>query len=59
LTGGKNYNTSPKLKVIGNTEIELSAEIQGNSVSKINVIKNSYNLKSPLNIVAYNNSNVY
>ena len=59
LTGGKNYNTSPKLKVIGNTEIELSAEIQGNSVSKVNVIKNSYNLKSPLNIVAYNNSNGY
>ena len=59
LTSGKNYNTPPKLKIIGNNDIEIYAGIQGGSVVSVNILKNSYNLKEPLRIVPYNNSNGY
>ena len=59
LTGGKNYNTPPKLKVIGNDQIELTSKIQGGSVINVEITKNVFNLKNPFNIVPYNNSNGY
>ena len=59
LTGGKNYNTSPRLKVIGNDQLELTSKIQGGSVIDVKIVKNVFNLKDPLRIVPYNNSNGY
>ncbi len=59
LTGGKKYNTPPRLKVIGNDELKLTAGIQGGSVNTVSVDTNSFNLKDPLRIVPYNNSNGY
>ena len=59
LTGGKNYNTAPKLKVIGNNKISLISEIQGGSVVNVKIDKNTFSLKEPLRIVPYNNSNGY
>ncbi|NDB32434.1 MAG: hypothetical protein EB160_03115, partial [Nitrososphaeria archaeon] len=59
ITGGINYNTAPKLKVIGNNTIKLSASIQGGSVTSVKIDTNSSSLDSPLKIVPYNNSNGY
>ena len=59
LTGGKNYNTPPKLKVIGNDQIELISKIQGGSVISVEITKNVFDLKNPFKIVPYNNSNGY
>lgn len=57
LDGGKNYNTAPSLKVIGNDEIKLSANIQSGSVVSVDVINNVQNLSSPLEIISLKNSN--
>jgi photosystem II stability/assembly factor-like uncharacterized protein len=59
LTSGRNYNTPPKLKVIGNNNIEIYAGVQGGSVVSVNISKNDFGLKEPLRIVPYNNSNGY
>jgi hypothetical protein len=59
LTGGKNYNTPPRLKVIGNDSIKLSASIQGGSVTKVNIDQNSSSLDQSLKIIPFNNSNGY
>jgi len=59
LAGGRNYNTPPKLKVIGNDQLELTSKIQGGSVIDVKIAKNVFNLKDPLRIVPYNNSNGY
>ena len=59
LTGGKNYNNAPRLKVIGSNQISLIAEIQGGSVINVKIDKNAFNLKESLQIVPYNNSNGY
>jgi hypothetical protein len=59
LTGGKNYNVAPNLKVIGNDQIVLNAEIQGGSVINVKITKNVSDLKEPLRIVSTNNSNGY
>jgi len=57
LYGGKNYNTPPNLKVIGNNELQLTTELKGNSVSKVSIIVNDNTLDTPLPIVPVNNSN--
>jgi hypothetical protein len=59
LNGGRGYSTPPRLKVLGNDKIRLSAKIQGGSVSEIEVIENVSNLSSPLEIVPTRNSNGY
>jgi hypothetical protein len=59
LKSGKNYNTPPKLKIIGNNEIQLYSGIQGGSITSVNILKNSFSLKNPLPIIPYNNSNGY
>jgi len=59
LSGGNNYNTPPKLKIIGNNEVSLTAKAQGGTVTDVEVTKNTFNLKNPLRIVPYNNSNGY
>ena len=57
LYGGKNYNTPPNLKVIGNDVLQLTTELKGNSVSKVSIIVNDNSLDTPLSIVPVNNSN--
>ena len=57
LNGGKNYNTPPNLKVIGNNVLQLTTELKGNSVSKVSIIVNDNALDTPLSIVPVNNSN--
>jgi hypothetical protein len=57
LYGGKNYNTPPNLKAIGNNVLQLTTELKGNSVSKVSIIVNDNSLDTPLPIVPVNNSN--
>jgi hypothetical protein len=57
LYGGKNYNTPPNLKVIGNNVLQLTTELNGNSVSKVSIVVNDNTLDTPLPIVPVNNSN--
>jgi hypothetical protein len=58
-TGGRGYNTTPSLKVIGNDKIKLSAELQNGSVVNVKVVENTNDLITPLRIVPINNSNGY
>jgi hypothetical protein len=58
-TGGRGYNIAPSLKVIGNNNIKLSAELQNGSVVSVKVIQNTNDLSSPLSIISTNNSNGY
>ena len=57
LYGGKNYNTPPNLKAIGNDVLQFSTELKGTSVSKVSIIVNDNSLDTPLSIVPVNNSN--
>jgi len=59
ITGGKNYNTAPTLKVLGNDKIKLSANLQSGSVVSVNIIQNTNDLINPLRIVPIRNSNGY
>jgi hypothetical protein len=59
-TGGRRYNTAPKLIVKNDTDgIELDAVVSGGSVTSVNIIKNSTSLSGPLDIVPIYNSNGY
>ena len=57
IYGGKNYNTPPNLKVIGNNTLQLTTELSGNSVSDVIIIVNDNTLDTPLSILPVNNSN--
>ena len=57
VTGGNNYNVPPTLKVIGNDEIELTANIQGGSVVEVVIEQNVKNLSGPLKVLPTRNSN--
>jgi hypothetical protein len=59
VTGGKGYNIAPSLTVIGNDRIKLRANIQGGTVSSVDVLENVTNLSSPLQVFATRNSNGY
>lgn len=59
ITGGKNYNTAPTLKIIGNDKIELSAKLESKSIVDVKIVKNTNDLTTPLRIVPINNSNGY
>ena len=60
ITGGRRYNTSPKLIVKNDTSgIELNAKTSGGSVTSVDIIKNSTSLSSPLDIIPIYNSNGY
>ena len=59
ITGGRNYNTNPTLKVIGNDDIILQTKIQGSSVVEVDVIQNVSNLSTPLRVIPAKNSNGY
>ena len=59
LNPGKGYNIAPRLKVLGNDRIKLSAKIQGGSVVDVNVDENTNDLSFPLKIVPIKNSNGY
>lgn len=58
-TGGKGYNYPPKLKVIGNDKIKLSATLKGQSVESVKIDQNTNDLSIPLNIIPIYNSNGY
>jgi len=57
LDGGKNYNTSPILHIKENRGLELRANVEGGSVTSVDIIKNSTSLSGPLEIVPIYNSN--
>ncbi len=57
IYGGKNYNTPPNLKVIGNDALQLTTQLKGNSVSNAIIIVNDNTLETPLPIIPVNNSN--
>lgn len=59
VTGGKNYNTAPTLKVLGNDKIKLSAKLQSGSVVGVNIVQNTNDLIIPLKIIPIRNSNGY
>ena len=59
ISGGKNYVVPPKPVVIGNKGISLSSEIQGGTVTKVNVVTNVNNLTNPLTVLPTKNSNGY
>lgn len=59
ITGGRNYNSIPTLKVIGNDKVKLQATLDGNSVSNVNIIQNTNDLSTPLKIIPTRNSNGY
>ena len=59
VSGGKNYAIPPKPVVVGNSEISLTSELDGGSVSKVNIISNVNNLTSPLTVLPTRNSNGY
>lgn len=57
--GGTNYNTPPTLVVPKNKNIILKSITSGGSVESVEVIKNSTEIASPLEIVSTRNSNGY
>ena len=60
ITGGKRYNSPPKLLVKNDDSgIELSSKVSGGSVTFVDVIKNSTSLSAPLEIISIYNSNGY
>lgn len=59
ITGGKNYNYAPRLKVIGNDNIKLEAIVQGRSVVDVKILENTNDLFEPLQIISTRNTNGY
>jgi len=59
LNAGKKYNTAPVLFVKNGGNIELKSSISGGSIVKVDIIKNSTSLSSPLEIIPIYNSNGY
>lgn len=57
ITGGNGYTRPPSLVVIGNSQIKLSAKIDGGSVNDVEIIENVNNLSVPLTIIPTRNSN--
>ena len=58
-TGGKGYNTAPVLKVVGNDNIKLKANIQGGTVTSVDILENVTNMSAPLSVIPTRNSNGY
>ena len=59
ISGGTNYITAPRLKVIGNNTIKLESIIQGNTVVGVKIITNTKDLTQPLTVLPIRNSNGY
>jgi hypothetical protein len=60
VTGGRRYNSSPKLIVKNDTNgIELNSNIAGGSIVSVDVTKNSTSISKPLEIISIHNSNGY
>jgi hypothetical protein len=57
LFGGKNYNSPPSLKVIGNDFVILNAKLKNSTVKSVSVDVTPNNLSVPLDIIPINNSN--
>ena len=56
-TSGENYTTAPTVIAIGNSTILTRTEIEGSSVSSVEVIVNDTNLNEDLKLIAINNTN--
>ena len=59
IDGGKRYNQPPSLAVRGNSNVQILAHLSGGSVDRVEIIKNAFEFKEPLNIITTNNSNGY
>ena len=60
ITGGVRYNSAPKLIVKNDTSgIDLNAIVASGSIVRVDILKNSTSLSSPLEIVPIYNSNGY
>jgi len=57
LFGGASYNSPPKLKVIGDDSIILSAKLKNSTVESVSIDITPNNLSIPLEIIPINNSN--
>jgi len=57
LFGGKNYNSPPSLKVIGNDSVILNAKLKNSTVKSVSVDVTPNNLSVALEIIPINNSN--
>ena len=55
--GGVNYTQPPKLIVRGNSNVELSAHVNGGAVSRVDILKNSFEFDEPLSVITVKNSN--
>ena len=60
VSGGNNYTTPPKLKVIGNDALLLSANVTGNSVTSVDILNNVGGLPEvgPRVIPTYNSNGI-
>ena len=59
LDGGVNYQQTPNLKVLGNDDVELQAEIKGGAVVDVHVLTNGTVFNEPLTVIPTRNSNGY
>ena len=57
LFGGRNYNSPPSLKVVGNDSVILTAKLKTSTVKSVEVNFTPNNLSVPLEIIPINNSN--
>ena len=57
VDGGKNYTSPPNIIAVGNSSILAKSYLDGNSVSKVEIISNDSGLSNDLKILPINNSN--
>ena len=55
--GGKNYTSPPNIIAVGNPSVLAKSYLDGNSVSKVEIISNDSGLSNDLRILPINNSN--
>ena len=57
VTGGKNYTSEPDVIAIGNSSIQLSSTLAGNSVGSVKILSNDTGLSKNIKFIPINNSN--
>ena len=56
-SGGRNYNTAPRVIIPGNPDASFDVKVLGNAVTEVDVIFGSSGLNNESKVVAINNSN--
>lgn len=56
-SGGKNYNTAPKIIIPGHPDASFDAKILGNAIISVDIISGSSGLNENTKVVSTNNSN--